>query len=118
MTEFCKNNVNNDMMIPITLSDPRLTEYIKIYKDMKDKYITNCRSLLNILEDRILNKSPIDEKDDKPHFTIKNIGYGELVGIETEVRNTLVTMYSKCHENYQLGIVALFKALQPTETEA
>ena len=117
MNDFCKKNVNNNSMIPITLSDPRLTEYIKIYKDMKNVYIDNCEYLLRILETKILDKTPVDEKDENPHFTIKNIGYSDLVSIETDVRNKLVTMYSGCHEKYQRGIVALFNALKPEEQE-
>jgi hypothetical protein len=116
MIDFCVKNINNNSMIPITISDPKLTEYIKIYKNMKILYIDSCEYLFRILENKILNKNPVDEKDENPHFTIKNIGYGELVEIETDVRNKLVTMYSSCQEQYQLGIVALYNALK-SETE-
>ena len=116
MKEFCEKQTNNDSMIPITLDDPRLTEYIKIYKDMKTIYIDNCEYLLNLLERQILVKSPVDEKNENPHFTIKNIGYSELVEVETDIRNKLVSMYSGCHEQYQKGIVALYNALK-TEPE-
>ena len=81
---------------------------------MKNMYINNCEYLFTVLENRILIKSAVDEKDENPHFTIKNIGYGELVEIETDIRNKLVTMYSECHEQYQKGIVALYKALNAT----
>jgi hypothetical protein len=104
-------------MIPITIDDPRLTEYIKIYKDMKTMYIDNCDYLLNLLEKQVLVKSPVDENNENPHFTIKNIGYSDLVEVETDIRNKLVAMYSGCHEQYQKGIVALYTALK-TETEA
>ena len=83
---------------------------------MKILYIDNCEYLFRILENKILNKSSIDDKDENPHFTIKNIGYGELVEIETDVRNKLVTMYATCQEEYQRGIVALYNALG-SETE-
>ena len=49
-----------------------------------------------------------------PSFTLQNIGYNDLVSIETDVRNRLVNMYSKCQEHYQQGIVALFNALKAT----
>jgi len=117
MAEFCKKNANNNSMIPITLNDPRLSGYIKIYKEMKNIYIDNCEYLLRILETKILDKTPVDEKDENPHFTIKNIGYSDLVSIETDVRNKLITMYSGCHEKYQMGMVALFNALKPEEQE-
>ena len=116
MEDFCISKVNDDGMIPITLDDPRLTEYIKMYKDMKTTYIDNCEYLLNLLERQILVKSPVDEKNENPHFTIKNIGYSELVEVETDIRNKLVSMYSGCHEQYQKGIVALYNALK-TEPE-
>ena len=32
---FCINNINDTAQIPITLNDPRLSEYLKIYKDLK-----------------------------------------------------------------------------------
>ena len=117
MKEFCEKQTNNDSMIPITLDDPRLTEYIKIYKDMKTLYIDNCEYLLNLLEREVLVKTTINKNDETnnnnvPHFTIKNIGYAELVEIETNIRNKLVTMYSGCHEQYQKGIMSLYKALQ------
>ena len=60
-------------------------------------------------------KVPIDEKNETPHFTVNNIGYEELVVIETDVRNILVKMYSGCHEQYQKGMVSLYTALK-TET--
>ena len=121
MKEFCDKQTNNDSMIPITLDDPRLTEYIKIYKDMKTIYIDNCEYLLNLLEREVLVKTSSNKNDENnntnvPHFTIKNIGYAELVEIETNIRNKLVTMYSGCHEQYQKGIMSLYKALQ-TETQ-
>ena len=116
MKEFCKTNMNDNSMIPITINDPKLTEYMTIYKNMKNMYIDNCEFLFRVLENRILNRTPVDEKDETPHFTIKNIGYGDLVEIETEVRDKLVTMYSKCHEEYQKGIVALYKSLNTEST--
>ena len=82
---------------------------------MKTMYIDNCEYLLNLLEQKILVKLPIDEKDETPHFTIKNIGYAELVETETDIRNKLVTMYSGCHEQYQKGMVALYNALKIIE---
>ena len=118
MTDFCVKNINDNSMIPITINDPKLTEYIKIYKNMKNMYIENCEYLFRVIENKILSKTPVDEKDENPHFTIKNIGYGELVEIETDVRNKLVSMYSTCHEEYQKGIVALFKALNVESTSA
>ena len=123
MTEFCEDKTNNDSMIPITLDDPRLTEYIKIYKDMKIMYIDNCEYLLNLLEREILIKTKSDttsnnnsSEAEPPHFTINNIGYTELVAVETDIRNKLVAMYSGCHEQYQKGIKSLYTALQ-TKTE-
>ena len=112
LSDFCVKNVNNDSMIPITLDDPRLGEYIKIYKDMKTLYIDNCDHLLGVLENRILNKSKVDEKNENPHFTVQNIGYDTLVELETDVRNILVIMYSSCHEQYQKEMVALFNGLK------
>ena len=116
MENFCVDQVNNNIMIPITLNDPRLTEYIKIYKDMKSMYIDNCEYLLNLLEKNILEKLSNDESNETPHFTIKNISYNELVETETNVRNKLVSMYSGCHEQYQKGIVALYNALKKEPT--
>ena len=119
MEEFCVEKINNDSMIPIKLDDPRLADYIKIYKDMKDTYIDNCEYLLNLIEKKILVKLPVDDSDENPRFTIQNIGYAELVTTETDIRNKLVAMYSGCHEQYQKGIVALYTALkQPAEVAA
>ena len=67
--------------------------------------------MLSTLENKVLDKLPVDEKSE-PAFTVKNIGYGQLVEIETDLRNRLSMMYAKCHENYQRGIVALYKALK------
>ena len=116
MEEFCVEKINNDGMIPVKIDDPRLADYIKIYKDMKTMYIDNCEYLLNLIEKNILVKLPVDDSDVNPHFTIKNIGYAELVETETDIRNKLVAMYSGCHEQYQKGIVSLYTALkQPAE---
>ena len=115
MTEFCDKNVNKSSMIPITLDDSRLSGYIKVYKDMKTLYIDNCDYLLSLLENNILVKSQVDEKNETSHFTIKNIGYSELVEVETDVRNKLVTMYAGCQEQYQKGIVALYNGLKVQE---
>jgi len=85
---------------------------------MKTLYIDNCDYLFNILENKILAKSKVDDKNETSHFTIKNLGYSDLVEIETDVRNKLVTMYASCQEQYQKGIVALFKALQTSAEES
>uniref|UniRef100_A0A6C0F107 Uncharacterized protein n=1 Tax=viral metagenome TaxID=1070528 RepID=A0A6C0F107_9ZZZZ len=114
MEEMCVKNINDKSMIPISLNDsnPNMITYIKIYKDMKDNYITNCNNLFSILEDRILEKSKNNEKDEVEHFKIKTIGYDDLVTIEKDVRDKLSNMYALCHKQYQQGIVALFKALK------
>ena len=111
--EFCINNINtnNNNLITLNIDDTRLTEFIKIYTDLKKLYIDNCEALLVLLENKILVKDPINDKDTNLHFTLKNIGYSELVEFETDVRNRLVAMYTQCHEHYQRGIVALYKAL-------
>jgi len=112
MTDFCKANANKETsMIPITLNDEKLSSYIKVYTNMKLLYIKECENLFNILENDILMTSVIKDKEE-PHFTIKNIGYEDLVVIETKVRNQIVYMYSQCHEQYQKGIVELFNALK------
>ena len=114
MEEMCVKNINDKSMIPISLNDsnPNMITYIKIYKDMKDDYITNCNELFTILENRVLEKSINSEKDEVEHFKIKNIGYDDLVVIESEVRDKLSNMYALCHKQYQEGIVYLFKALK------
>ena len=112
LSDFCAKNVNNGSMISLTLDDPRLVEYLKIYREMKTLYIDNCEHLLGVLENKILNKSTVDEKNENPHFTVQNIGYDTLVELETDVRNRLVIMYSSCHEQYQKGMVSLFNGLK------
>ena len=120
--DFCINQANTQGLISITLDDPRLTDYIKNYKDMKNMYIENCEYLLNLLEREILIKTEpkttneTNAEQEQPHFTIKNIGYSELVDVETDIRNKLVSMYSGCHEQYQKGMVSLYNALK-TETQ-
>ena len=118
MNDFCTKNVNENSMIPITLSDPKLTEYIKNYKSMKTMYIESCEFLFEVLEKRILEKTLVDEKAENPHFTIKNIGYGELVEVETIVRDKVDCMYSKCHEESPQGIISLFKPLNSESSSA
>ena len=110
--DFCLNKIDNTGMIPIKLDDPRLTEYIKIYKDMKKLYIENCEYLLDLLETKILVKLPNSEKDETPIFTIQNIGYSDLIATEKTIRDKLVSMYSGCHQEYQKGMVALYNALK------
>ena len=113
--EFCIKNINtnNNNLINLDLEDERLRDFIKIYKDLKKLYIDNCEYLLVLLEKSILVKESANEKDTETniHFTLKNIGYSELVEFETDVRNRLVTMYTQCQEHYQRGIMALYKAL-------
>jgi len=116
LNQFCKQNANESRMIPINIKDPKLSNFVKIYKDMKTDYITNCENLFNILEKNILMKAPVNETNTNPHFTVNNIGYSELVTIETDVRNILVEMYAKCHEQYQKGMVELYNALKPELT--
>jgi len=101
-------------MIPLSLNDTNLSQFLKVYKDLKAVYLDNCEYLLGVLEKQVLVKLPIDDKDENPSFTLQNIGYNDLVSIETDVRNRLVNMYSKCQEHYQQGIVALFNALKAT----
>jgi hypothetical protein len=112
LEQFCINNINDNSMIPISLDDARLGEYIKIYKDLKGVYLDNCEYLLGVLEKQVLVKEPVDDKNDNPHFALKNMGYNDLVSIETDVRNRLVNMYSQCQEQYQKGMVALYNALR------
>ena len=109
--EFCVNNINDKFMIQLSLNDERLNDFIKIYKDLKNIYINNCEYLLGLLEKQVLVKESVNDKNSNPSFTLKNIGYSELVSLETDTRNVLVTMYSQCQEKYQQGISALFKAL-------
>jgi hypothetical protein len=99
-------------MIPISLDDSRLDDYIKIYKDLKKIYLDNCEYLLGVLEKQVLIKESVDDKNDNPHFSLKNIGYNDLVSIETDIRNRLVNMYSQCQEHYQKGMVALYNGLK------
>ena len=118
MESFCVKNVNDKTMIPIALDDPRLKDYINIYNEMKKTYIKNCEYLFDVLETKILKKStPKDDKDENLHFMVNNIGYSDLVGIETDVRNKLISMYTNCHEQYQKGIVSLYNALQEKKAE-
>ena len=89
---------------------------------MKNMYIENCEYLLNLLEREVLIKTEpkttneTNAEKEQPHFTIKNIGYSELVEVETDIRNKLVSMYSGCHEQYQKGMVSLYNALK-TKTQ-
>ena len=126
--KFCKNNANQMMLIPIKLDDPRLGEFIKIYKDLKNIYLDNCEYLLKLLDDKILVQKTVDTGsqsastsgniDERPRFTLQNIGFNDLTAIETDVRNHLVTMYSQCHEYYQKAFVAIYKGLTITENQA
>jgi len=110
--KFCVNNTNDKLMIQLTLNDDRLTDFIKIYKDLKAIYIDNCEYLLGLLEKQVLIKEPINNEDkNNVHFTLQNIGYKDLVSLETDTRNRLVVMYTQCQSKYQEGISALYKAL-------
>ena len=109
---FCINNINDSAQIAITLNDPRLTEYLKIYKDLKSVYLDNCEYLLNLLEKQVLIKEKTNDTNTPSHFTLREISYTDLTALETDVRNRLVNMYSQCQQNYQAGIKALFSALK------
>ena len=115
--KFCISNINDKSQITITLNDPNLTEFIKIYKDLKTSYLENCEYLLNLLETKILIKEKVNASDETPRFTVQNIGYSDLVSLETDVRNRLINMYAKCHQHYQEGIKALFNALKEKANE-
>ena len=115
---FCVNNVNDNSQIAISMNDPRLTEYLKIYKDLKAEYLDNCEYLLGLLEKKVLIREKVSDDDTTPHFTLQEINYSELSAIETDVRNRLVNMYSKCHQNYQAGLKALYKALKEPTNES
>ena len=108
---FCVDNSTNNI-ININLDDDKFAELIKIYKDMKTMYITNCGTLLETLEKNILIKVPENEDDKSPKFTLKDLNYSELIEQETNVRNQLGQMYALCHEQYQAGISALYNALK------
>ena len=115
--DFCVANINNNALIPIKISDSNLGEFIKIYKDMKESYLDNCNYLLSLLEKQILDTIKESQGENKaeeenPRFTLKNIGFSDLVSIEVDVRNRLVSMYSTCHENYQKGVKSLYDALR------
>jgi hypothetical protein len=117
--DFCVANINNNALIPLKISDSNLGDFIKIYKDMKESYLDNCNYLLSLLEKQILEtisesvgEDEEAKKETKPRFTLKNIGFNDLVSIEVDVRNKLVSMYSSCHENYQKGVKTLYDALR------
>ncbi len=112
---FCIKNINDNAQIPITLNDPRLTEYLKIYKDLKSLYLDNCEYLLSLLEKDVLTKDNAEENNTNSHFTLREINYTELASIETDVRNRLVNMYAQCQQNYQAGIKALYTALKESQ---
>jgi hypothetical protein len=127
--KFCKNNANQLMLIPIKLDDPRLGEFIKIYKDLKNVYLDNCEYLLKLLDDKILMKTAVipnanssasttgNQEEAQTRFTLQNIGYSDLTEIETDVRNHLVKMYSQCHEYYQKAFVSIYKGLSAVENK-
>jgi len=112
---FCIHNINDNTQIPISLNDPRLTDYIKIYKDLKNIYLDNCEYLLSLLENQILIKDKTKESNTILHFTLREINYADLASLETDVRNRLVNMYAQCHQNYQAGIKALYNALKENQ---
>jgi hypothetical protein len=117
---FCINNINDNAQIAITLNDPRLAEYLKIYKDLKAVYLDNCEYLLTLLEKQILikqNTGDANTATTPPRFTLRELSYSDLAALETDVRNRLVNMYAQCQQNYQAGIKALFVALKES-TEA
>jgi hypothetical protein len=107
MDNFCVKNTI-DKVIKINLDDAKFADLINIYSDMKTKYINNCEALLSILENHILTKVG---SESNMRFTIKDIGYADLVEQETNVRNNIGNMYAECHLNYQSGISALYSAL-------
>ena len=107
MDSFCVKNTI-DKVIKINLDDAKFADLINIYSDMKTKYINNCEALLSILENHILTKVG---SESNMRFTIKDIGYADLVEQETNVRNNIGNMYAECHLNYQSGISALYSAL-------
>ena len=109
---FCINNINDNAQIPITLNDPRLAEYLKIYKDLKSVYLDNCEYLLTLLEKQVLVKGNPSDTNTAAHFTLREISYTDLAALETDVRNRLVNMYAQCQQNYQAGLKALFSALK------
>ena len=109
---FCINNINDNAQIPITLNDPRLTEYLKIYKDLKSVYLDNCEYLLTLLEKQVLVKEKSSDTNTAARFTLREISYADLAALETDVRNRLVNMYAQCQQNYQAGLKALFSALK------
>jgi hypothetical protein len=109
---FCINNINDNAQIPITLNDPRLAEYLKIYKDLKSVYLDNCEYLLTLLEKQVLVKEKSSDTNTAARFTLREISYADLAALETDVRNRLVNMYAQCQQNYQAGLKALFSALK------
>jgi hypothetical protein len=113
---FCIKNINDNAQIPITLNDPRLTDYLKIYKDLKSVYLDNCEYLLALLEKQVLIKDTAEGEPATPsRFTLREISYADLAALETDVRNRLVNMYAQCQTHYQSGIKALYTALKDTQ---
>ena len=113
--KFCSANTDDKNVININLDDAKFGELIQVYRDMKNKYLNNCESLLSVLENNILTKVGTEPQ---MRFTLKNIGYTDLVEQETNVRNTISAMYADCHRNYQEGIAALYNAFTSTPKTA
>lgn len=109
---ICTNAKSKGQLFTVNVSEASENSDVRAFVDnylaMKQEYITECGKLVDILEDRILEQVPDAESSQANggvmRYVLRDLNGAELKEIETLTRQTLATLYGKCHRRYLEGI--------------
>jgi hypothetical protein len=108
---ICTNAKSKGRLFTVNVSEASensdVRAFVDNYSAMKTEYITECGRLVDILEDRILEQVPEESSQANGgvmRYVLRDLNSAELKEIETLTRQTLATLYGKCHRRYLEGI--------------
>jgi hypothetical protein len=96
----------------INIDDSVYSDFKKSYQKLKQHYLDSTTALLNIMENKLLDKN----SDSKTiEYKIKNITHIELNNIQLEIISQLTNYYTKCQTYYEESFSILADSFIPDE---
>ena len=117
--EFCKTYDKDNNGISIDVTNSKFEKFLNIFKTMKAFYIDSCYTLLDILENDILELKVTKSNNNTTteEYILQDITYEQLVDLESKTRLNIGELYVKCHSYYLNGVNELYLALFEDKTE-
>ena len=94
--------------VTIQLDDKKYKEFRKVYKKMKDHYLSMSSKLLGIMEDSII-------KAESNSYSLRPLTSSQLNTLQTKVMKNLTEYYTKCQGYYQDAFSNLSDAILAKE---